>query len=399
MEQRKRFSVPLDVIPIAIVFVLTLLFTVEVPYSDDWDLVPILAKMHQGALNWQTLDAPYAGHKMVFSYLLMGNVAALTHWSTFAFRIVTLLLLLGAWLAVRPYAARHGRLIEAAILFWSWNQWAVWMWSWMISETMAVFCVLWSLRLLDSRRPAAFIGALLLGFIGSLSFGGGLALWPAALYLVFAIPRPWPQKAAFIAFTLFVAAVFLQHPGPATGEIVRGKHYLEMPISFLAGLGAPVGPNASIADPFFALVGLALLGLSLPELKKEPFLAALILAGITMVGLLAVSRGGSGSYIGLTDSRYGTMSALFWAGLIPLVQWTGWKRWILWLILFCCLVRSVSRLPDMEKMKTVQEAGARALEESKPAGALLKGTQTTPRQFDEDVQWIKSWHYSVFHGS
>lgn len=235
-----RLAAYVDLIPIGLVVILTFCFTVEVPVSDDWELVPIIQKIREGTLDWKTLDTPFEGHKFVVPYLVLGGLAVVTHWNTYVFRVVNLLMFIGAWLAIRPMAVRGGQLLAASLVFWSWDQWSAWLWFSTMYCTMALLCVLWSLRLLTTGRSGSFVAAMMLAVVGTFCHGAGLTVWPAAAYLMFFTPRPVAQRIAFTIIMAAAAYLFLQHPG-TQAMAIPGKKYSQMPFFFLQALGAPVG--------------------------------------------------------------------------------------------------------------------------------------------------------------
>lgn len=404
----RRVIAYVDVIPIALMVAITFLFTVEVPMSDDWDFVPIIQKMKDGTLDWNTLDTPYGGHKIAVPYLVLGGIAIATHWNTYVFRLVNLVLFIGAWMAIRPEAVRDRRLLAVSIFFWSWDQWVAWIWNTPMCCTMAVVCVLWSLRLLKSGSALNFLPAMLLAITGTFCHGTGVAVWPAAAYLIYFTPRPWAQKLAFAAILLFTAYLFLQRPAvpvayapDPTKTLVdagTGKSYLAMPVFMLRTMGAPAGFLRMENSAIVSAIGLLmlLLGGTWEKFRTRPFIGAVLLAGLSMMGLVMVARGG-GSFAGqATDSRYGTMAVLFWVAIIMLVEWKGWKSYVLVLLLGLCILRSVTRLPEILRYKREEEVGARGLRAWTPERFLLSGAHTPEAQLDEDQQLIRDWHYSLF---
>jgi hypothetical protein len=384
-----------DIAPIVTVAVLIGLFTVETPASDDWDLVPIINKMTEHQLDWKTLDTPYAGHKMDVFYLIAGGAARLSHWNSYFFRFLDFAALLGAWLAIRPLALRQGRLLEGSIFFWSFCQWAVWLWTFMLSAAIAICCVLWAIRLLQSRRSFHFAGAMLLSLVGTFNHGVGLAAWPAALYLVFRIPRPVWQRFAFGIVLVIACVLFLHHPqGPA--QLVRHGSFLHLPEYFLFALGSPVGYVAAGSSILLSLLGLGLLALNVPALRNEVEGTAIVIASLSMIGLVTIARGALPPVYGGMDSRYGTMAALFWVGVILTCNWRGSRAYILYGSVALCLLRDVTRVGVMRLYAANERLSAQAILTNSPQRFILKGAQTSPAQFDADIQLMRKWHYSLF---
>ncbi len=381
MADTIRRNIPgFDVILIGIVAALTLYFTVETPASDDWDLFPILEKMHLGTLDWKTMDTPYAGHEIPVSYAVMAGVAWVTHWNTYVFRLLNLLILIGAWMAIRPIAVKEGRLAEAAILFWSFNQWACWLWTWMIMSSITMACLLWGMRLLTSGTYRNFVLAMLLGVIATFSWSAGLAFWPAALYMIVFVPRPRIQKAIFALFLAATVLLFLQHP-TSSEDLELGKNYFQMPLFFLLALGAPVGFATKDIAAVASLIALLMLILGRPSLetiKSRPFTAGIMLAGLCMMGLLVMVRGAAPPLIYGMDSRYGTMCAVFWVALVLLVDWSAWRKYVLLFLILLCLVRDAAELRAMAVGKQTQLLGVRGIMTSRPGSLPPQGWSYKP---------------------
>jgi hypothetical protein len=386
-----------DLIPIGLIIILTFCYSVDVPISDDWDLVPVLKHMHDGTLDWKTLDTSYAGHKMAVTYLLMGNIAILTHWNSDVFRCVNLFILIVAWMAIRPIAVREGRLLETAVFFWSFNQWVAWIWTWMIGPSLAVCCVLWALRLLTSKGYPNFLLAMVVAMLGTFSHGPALAVWPASFYILFFTPRPLLQRLAFAAILALAAYLYLQHPAPPSNVKPVGVYPLQMPFYLLQSLGAPLAFAAMGIAGIVSLGGLALLAcVPWEKIKAQPFIVAVLIAGLSMMGMVMIARGGGGSLEQSTSSRYGTMAMLYWVAIVLLVDWTGWKRYALIALTTLCLIRSLTRFQDLANFKQLSLAESNALLQWSPDRLKFHGAQTTTAQLDEDEQLLREWHYSIF---
>jgi hypothetical protein len=71
----------LTVAPFLVVVVLLLRYAVNVPYLDQWDLVPLVDKAYTGRLSLAELWAPHNEHRIFFPQLIMVGLARLTHWN------------------------------------------------------------------------------------------------------------------------------------------------------------------------------------------------------------------------------------------------------------------------------------------------------------------------------
>ena len=173
---------------------------------------------------------------------------------------------------------------------------------------------------------------------------------------------------------------------------------MQMPFFLLQTIGGPLGYARRGLAAVIALVGLTMLALdkAWEKFGARPLITAVLIAGLAMMGMVMIARGGAATAIQATDSRYGTMATLFWVGVVLLVDWTGWRKVVLVLLMGLCILRSVTRLPDIIQSKTRAQAAVRALQSWTPGRLLLGGAQTSPGQLDADERLIRQWHYSLF---
>ena len=116
-----------------------------------------------------------------------------------------------------------------------------------------------------------------------------------------------------------------------------------------------------------------------------------------MAGLITLARGGANALVQATDSRYGTIAALAWVGLLLVLEWKGTPRQrILICILAFCSLRSVTRLKEIYHYKQWAQSGAWAILVNSPARYEIIGGQTTPAELDADIEMAREWHYSLF---
>jgi hypothetical protein len=389
MKNWKRW---IDLLPLLLVFGIILAFSVEVPFSDDWDLVPVLAKMNDGTLTFADLARPYAGHEMIFSYAFMGRLALLTHWNTVAMRLVAFALACGAWLAVRPAAIQADRLLAASVVFFGLDQAVNFLWTWQMAVFMALFCTVWALRLAASESLPRWLLAVVLAMVGSLSYGAGLVAWPVLLYLALARGKPGPRVMVVLAGLALVAAVFWANHVPQSAPPLNGKTSVGF---FLTALGSPV---AIFTGGLAAIAGFACVVLGCLAWKKmEPGPRVLWLASLAFALLLTLVRSREMSIVEGSDARYGTFAMLGWVAVV--IGWPRDKKWI-WVpvvILAACLIRDADRFVGIFSYDTRAKIGLAGLLNGTDERFQLKGPRMSPQEFDQRNHLLREWRYSLYH--
>ncbi len=186
----------------------------------------------------------------------------------------------------------------------------------------------------------------MLACVASVSFGAGLAIWPAgALALAWRLREPGPRtRLSWLLVWLFVGAIVgwsaahgVARPAGQPG-LVELFAAPALPLRlFVTTVGGPFG---TLDSPLLAgLAGVVLLALGAVALWRARYLAAevgafaLTLCGVSWGGaaLVAVSRTWVGENAGLS-SRYVTMSVLAVAGLWVLLRSLpegAWRRGLL----------------------------------------------------------------------
>jgi hypothetical protein len=385
----KRFAW-IDFLPAVSVLGLILAFSVDVPYSDDWELVPILAKMNSGTLTLHDLAIPYASHEMIFSYALMGWLAVLTHWNTLLMRLVGFAMVLGAWLAIRPSAIRSGRLFTAAVVFFGLNQAINFLWTWQIALFMALFCSTWCLRLAVTTSLGNWILAVLLAVIGSLSYGAGISLWPALFYLALADKKVDFRVVLTLAGTLLVAWLYILNH---VSENLPPFSWNLSSAFFLSSIGSPV---MIFTGGLSVLAGAGLIFLGCRDWPVMGRLCqALWLTSLVFSLIILEGRNRENAVFFGTNSRYGTFAMLAWVAIVighPPQKW----HWVPLAILFACLLRDGDRLVTLPAYKMNTEKGLAGIWDHNDDRFLIKGPSFTRQQFDERDALLRQWHYSLY---
>src|SRR5690606_7212693 len=134
---------------------------VDVPRWDVWELVPLIAKYHDGTLTPGDLWGAHNAHRPTTGrLLLLGNVALArwNHWLDLAMNFAAAALHLLV-LAIFVARTRHcqsrvhpGSLAVVAILIFTLMQWENWLQGWQVVLLIGALAVMASLLLLTEGR-------------------------------------------------------------------------------------------------------------------------------------------------------------------------------------------------------------------------------------------------------
>lgn len=317
---------------------------VNVPWWDDWELVPLLERLRAGELSPGDLWTQHNEHRPVLPRMLMLALAWLTDWDVRVEMAAGIALALGTfavlarllvWTVPVP-ALRPWLVLATSAMLFSLVQWENWLWGWQVNVFMSVLaaCVTVSvLARLGPRGPGPLL-ATLAAAAGALSYGGGLvllALVPVALALD---PRRRDvRRAGRATMVCAVAAAGLgtvyfvglthppQHPGPL--------YALSHPVAFVAYalvfLGAALGSFAGVFSLACGAAGVAILAAAGSWLwqgspaRRPALLPWLLLAlyAVLNAAITAVARVEWGADQARA-SRYTTVAALFWVSVLVL---------------------------------------------------------------------------------
>lgn len=336
---------------------------VDLPYWDQFALVPHLADRAAGTFHFADLWTPHNEHRLFLPQAIMMVLASWSGWNVlwelwfqFGLAAATLALLLALLRSTQRSALRStlrgtigdgavpiGALFVVSLMAFSPVQWRNWIWGWQIQIFLVVLAAVATVLLLTRlRTPWLRLGsAACAATVGSLSFANGLLIWPLALPLV-ALgqasgdgerDRPaWSQAVVWILAAAAVWAAYFHGftPGVDDGPSDQGwfRQLLHFGAYVVLYLAAPVlrFHDQTALWGGFALVSaglLAMLWAGLQAARRRDLgairrglpwwtLAAVAVASAAVTALGRVDLG-----IGQALSpRYVTISNLFWLGLV-----------------------------------------------------------------------------------
>ncbi len=314
---------------------------VDVPFGDQWELVPRLEHLHSGMLTFRDIWGQHNEHRPAFPVLLMLALASASKWRIGWEIAVNVLAGLGILLVFAAHIRDVSR-TEGARVFWALPvvsllvfspvQWENWMWGWQMGTFIGVLTTIGGLRLLSSGdRRWHLVAAQVCGVVSTYSYVAGLAYWVVGLGVM--AFRPVHRRSARLASWMIVAGLTIAsyfydyHQPPNNAPLLSVFSSLENLLRVMsfasAYLGSPVGAyDQRIAAIFGAFVVVACAGLlvRLRSSWREPafvFPAALVVQTLAMAGLAALGRSNNGMAQALAP-RYTTVSIPIWIALVLL---------------------------------------------------------------------------------
>lgn len=253
MKKRLHLLLPLAliVLPVAIGILYLRRFAVNVPFMDQWDLVPLLEAFldRDGRLLLELLWRHHNEHNILFPKLIFLALAVASDWNVLAemwFSLfLTLLSLLGLWLIYRRAGFRS--LWGFAPISWlalSLGQWENILWGWQLQIYLQVAAMVFALYFLSLRALRHTILAIACAVVASFSFTPGLLIWPVGLISLIALRVQKRQIVLWCLAAVVTLMLYLQgyrppvhHPSPLAG--------LFSPLTslrfFVINVGAPLG--------------------------------------------------------------------------------------------------------------------------------------------------------------
>jgi hypothetical protein len=278
INQRRAILLSAIAIPFLIITGLLIKYGVNVPVTDQYELIPLFQKQDNGTLGIKDLWQQHNEHRIFFPNILLFLLAQITHWNIRA-EIATSLILsfiafcLLAWLILKTIEGQRAQIAGiflSGLWFFSPVQWQNWLWGWQVEwflcicASIAVFITL--VKSSQTQKISLyFICAILLSIITSYSLASGLFIWVAGLTYLLLCRSPfnkilvWLASAAVCYLIYFYGYKAPSHEGPLSAII---NHPIAFIRFFFAFLGRPISsePYAAVLSgvvlltTFFVLV-------------------------------------------------------------------------------------------------------------------------------------------------
>ncbi len=324
-------------LPPVILVLLLARYSVNVPFWDSWELVPIFEKINNGTVTFGDFFAQHNEHRILFPRLIMVGLANISHWNAL-YEIATNVVLAAVsfwflYLIFKRTFTNQTRLIVGillvSIIFFSPIQFENWMWGWQIQwflNVLGLIVAVWSLSVSKLPPIARLIIGAIAATIATYSLASGFFVWLVCAPLLFFSPQLKKLLPVWIALAIIV--VGSHYIGYHDPEYHPSKFlFLHDPLGllkyFLIYIARPIVVDFLESIPTAVLYIGAIAGavgfFARKNLKKE----AVILLPWVAIGMYGIFAGLSTavSRLGLGleqaySNRYITLSSLLLIALV-----------------------------------------------------------------------------------
>lgn len=420
--------------PAAFGFVYVWLYGVDVPYNDDWKMVPLFENLSSGTLSLADLFAQQNEHRVLFPRIAMLMLGAATAFDTVAVmylgQICLLLTLIALLLAFKSSVSPNALyFVPVPFLIFGLGQYWNMLQAFQIALIFAqAFGVLALYLLYVSRRERfrrfALPGALASGTVATFSAAPGLAVWPAGLPLLLALRQERRARSvvagawglAGLAETTIYFLGYSEPPDHTSSRylIERSTALPRLLLTMLGGSLFREQDSALAAGMLLALLAAAALTFAflVRRAGECSFWMSLLIFSLLTLAATTLARGGSGIENAL-NSKYVTYSVLAVTGVYAILARSALdSRTPLAAALFGTLTMLVawsiplSYAHGIERGKEIAARKERAAfvvatYETQPDGALgllKRHFRASPETGRERVSTLEALGYSVFSG-
>ena len=334
-------SLLLALVPLAYLVVVCATHHADVPFWDEWEMVPRLEHLASGTLTLHDLWMQHNEHRPLFPVATILVLAKLSGWNLDWEIAVNVLLGAGIfavfWAYLRAaWEPRGGApfwlLPVLSVLVFSPVQWENWTWGWQMQVLMCVLASTLTCWLVarSGGGDGRFGAAVACAVWATYCFASGLVVWiaqPFGLWLTGGRRRAfrlvvWAAAAALTMATYFYD--FQRPPQPSMLSNFTSVAAAWRVVSYaLVYFGEPVTAHANEWAPWagFAVVAaFAALVVRLRAMRDDPIFLFPALVGFQALGIAAASALGR-SWMGIDQamsSRYCSLSIPMWCAVLCL---------------------------------------------------------------------------------
>jgi hypothetical protein len=313
--------------PVALTFVYVRLYGVNVPFWDEWELVPLYERFYTHQLGFADLFAQHNEHRIFFPRLIMLALGNVYDGNPVAWMYASAVLLVATGAAL--YAQQRRLYGEAAALSFVPVAWLLFtlrqaqnlVWGFQVTLVLCTACFVGAAVLLRTGGMRRLWLAAGLCFISTFSAASGLLAW-VALFALLVCRRlltrlPWSMLATWAALALATFVVYFHgyvapvHARPPVSPLADPLRTLYIFLGTMGGglsadvRGAAAAGGATVL--LFLLLAAAARNGALDFQRALPAVPLLFFA-VGSAALVAVGRGGY-QLIGVSNaSRFVTMT-------------------------------------------------------------------------------------------
>lgn len=264
-------SIVLIILPAVVMGILILTYSVNMPYWDQWNLMPrLFIKISQNSLSWQDLIAQHNESRKLFPRLIFLGLAYLTNWNVRYEMLV--IFLLACLVSVNIY--RLNRLtvntnlfttsliaLLVNILIFSPIQYDNWFWGIQLVVFMPIACITTAISVVYSRLNTKykFLICMMLCIISTFSYSNGMIAWIIILPVLTLVTTKstsdlLKQKWLFLSWiAVFISNIIIYfydyHKPEASPSLIPAFQNPWQTLQFfLAFLGSPLGSGYGISS-------------------------------------------------------------------------------------------------------------------------------------------------------
>jgi hypothetical protein len=274
----------LSLIPLALLVYMVARYAVDVPFLDQWELVPVLDRMYCGTLTFHDLWVQHNEHRIFFPRIIMLLLARLTHWNIRCELALNILFAVGIFVIFAHQIKITCRkqalpglpwtLPAVSLIIFSVSQYQNWLWGWQLPMFLNLLVVVGGIVLLANEpfRWSKFTAAIGLGIVATYSFGNGTLFWPVGLMILFLLKtRTGEKRRASIIWTLI-------------GALTVGNYFYH----YQKPEGYPLlDPVLNVPGEYVAYVFKYIGHICTPDLPSNVPLQGLIACAIGLAGIMA----------------------------------------------------------------------------------------------------------------
>lgn len=244
--------------------------TVDLPFADQWALLPLLERSYQGTLTPRDLWAQHNEHRLLFPRLIMLVLARLSGWNTHVEMLANIALAAGIFGVLAYQVRATARMIKLAWLsllpalslaIFSLNQAENWWGGWNIQIFLNVLAVSAGIVLLAHSGKSwwALALAALCGFVATYSYSTGLLIWPIGALALLLVVRGsthdrlrlgfWCGAGTIVIGSFFYAYIWNEQAPPLAAILGNPRPYLIYTATYL---GAP--PTRGAVEYLFGVI-------------------------------------------------------------------------------------------------------------------------------------------------
>lgn len=180
----------IGVLPLMFIIYLVFRYHVNVPYLDQWYLVPTVDRFFQGQLTFVDLWSQLGDHRIFFPKVITLALVQLSSWNTLCELSFNILLYAALCVVILVQIRKSLSLIGTGffslfipivtIVVFSAHSWENWLCGLQITYSLNFLCAVSGLLLLcdPGHKIGSLMAAFLLGLVATHSFSFGLAYWP-----------------------------------------------------------------------------------------------------------------------------------------------------------------------------------------------------------------------------